>query len=114
MGLFSFQPERSGDTCKWTALAVASLGTLIGILNAGTLIIALPTIMVWLNTILTGVTWVLIVYMLILTILAPACGRLADICGRKPLCVLGIVVFSAGSLRCGIPIERWRRITGSG
>jgi len=56
VGLFSFQPERSGDTCKWTALAVASLGTLIGILNAGTLIIALPTIMVWLNTILTGVT----------------------------------------------------------
>jgi hypothetical protein len=82
---FFFEPELSGDNYKWTALAVASLGTLIGILNASTLIIALPTMMVKLNTSLIGVTWVLIVYMLILTIFAPACGRLADIYGRKRL-----------------------------
>jgi len=57
---------------------VASLGTLVGILNASTLIIALPTMMVKLNTSLIDVTWVLIVYMLILTILAPACNPHPD------------------------------------
>jgi EmrB/QacA subfamily drug resistance transporter len=105
VNLFSFQPDISGDNYKWTALGVASLGTLIGVLNASTLIIALPTMMVKLNTTLIGVTWVLIVYMLILTILAPACGRLADIYGRKQLYVMGIVVFTAGSLLCGLAAD---------
>jgi EmrB/QacA subfamily drug resistance transporter len=102
---FSQKSELSGDAYKWTALAVASLGTLVGILNASTLIIALPTMMIKLNTSLVGVMWVLIVYMLILTILAPACGRLADIYGRKQLYVLGIAVFTVGSLLCGLAAD---------
>jgi hypothetical protein len=56
MSLFSQKPELSDDRYKWTALAVASLGTLMGILNASTLIIALPTMMLKLNTSLIGVT----------------------------------------------------------
>jgi EmrB/QacA subfamily drug resistance transporter len=95
----------TGDRYKWTALAVASLGTLVGILNASTLIIALPTMMVKLNTTLIGVTWVLIVYMLILTILAPACGRLTDIYGRRQLYVFGLIVFTIGSLLCGLAAD---------
>lgn len=47
---FSKTTEHAGDTYKWTALIVASLGTLLGVLNASTLIIALPTMMVKLNT----------------------------------------------------------------
>ena len=105
MDLFSKNSHQSEDRYKWTALAVASLGTLIGILNASTLIIALPTMMVKLNTTLIGVTWVLIVYMLILTILAPACGRLADTYGRKKLYVMGIIVFTLGSLLCGLAAD---------
>ncbi len=93
------------DRYKWTALAVASLGTLVGILNASTLIIALPTMMVKLNTTLIGVTWVLIAYMLILTILAPACGRLADMYGRKQLYFYGLVVFTIGSFLCGLAAD---------
>ena len=105
MGYFSNDDNPSEDRYKWTALAVASLGTLVGILNASTLIIALPTMMVRLNTTLIGVTWVLIVYMLILTILAPACGRLADMYGRKRLYVAGLIVFTIGSLLCGIAAD---------
>ena len=75
------------DNYKWIALSVASLGTLVGILNASTLIIALPTMMIKLNTDLFGIMWVLISYMLFITILAPAWGRLADIHGRKKLYV---------------------------
>jgi EmrB/QacA subfamily drug resistance transporter len=87
---------------KWVAMAIASLGTLLGVLNASTLIIALPTMMVNLRTDLVGVTWVLISYMLLITILAPACGRLADMYGRKTLYVAGLAIFTAGSLLCGL------------
>ncbi|MFA5347990.1 MAG: MFS transporter [Methanoregula sp.] len=93
------------DRYKWVALTVASLGTLVGILNASTLIIALPTIMLKLNTTLIGVMWVLIAYTLIITILAPACGRLADIYGRKKLYVFGLVVFTIGSFLCGFAAD---------
>lgn len=94
-------PESQDDGYKWIALAIASLGTLVGILNASTLIIALPTMMVSLKTDLVGVTWVLISYMLLITILAPACGRLADMYGRKNLYVAGLAIFTFGSLLCG-------------
>ncbi len=90
------------DGYKWTALTVTSLGMLVGILNASTLIIALPTMMVKLNTDLFGIMWVLISYTLLLTILAPAWGRLADIYGRKELYVYGLAVFTVGSLLCGL------------
>jgi hypothetical protein len=43
------QVEVGGDY-RGVALSIASLGTLLGVLNASTLIIALPTIMVDLNT----------------------------------------------------------------
>ena len=90
------------ESYKWTALSVTSLGMLVGILNASTLIIALPTMMVKLNTDLFGIMWVLIIYSLLMTILAPAWGRLADIHGRKKLYVYGLAVFTIGSLLCGL------------
>ena len=90
---------------KRVALAIAALGTLVGVLNGSTLIIALPTIMVQLHTTLFGVMWALIVYMLITTILAPAWGRLADIYGRKRLYVWGLVTFTIGSVLCGFSAD---------
>ena len=97
--------ENIQENYKWTALTVTSLGMLVGILNASTLIIALPTMMVKLNTDLFGIMWVLISYSLLLTILAPAWGRLADIHGRKKLYVYGLAVFTVGSLLCGLAAD---------
>lgn len=61
--------------------------------------------MVDLHTDLIGVMWVLISYMLIMTILAPAWGRLADIHGRKRLYVGGLAIFTVGSLLCGLAAD---------
>jgi EmrB/QacA subfamily drug resistance transporter len=58
--------------------------------------------MVNLKTDLVGVTWVLISYMLLITILAPACGRLADMYGRRNLYISGLFIFTIGSLFCGL------------
>jgi EmrB/QacA subfamily drug resistance transporter len=99
---FHPQPGDADPGYKWTAMVIASLGTLVGILNASTLIIALPTMMVDLKTDLVGVTWVLISYMLLITILAPACGRLADMYGRRNLYIAGLFIFTIGSFFCGL------------
>ncbi len=103
-------PPLSDERYKWVALTVASLGTLVGILNASTLIIALPTMMVGLDTTLVNVMWVLIAYMLVMTILAPASGRLADMYGRKKIYIFGLVTFTIASLLCGIAADVFQLI----
>jgi EmrB/QacA subfamily drug resistance transporter len=98
-------PSNPDHGYKWVAMVIASLGTLLGVLNASTLIIALPVMMVNLGTDLVGVTWVLISYMLLITILAPAGGRLADMYGRRNLYIVGLAVFTLGSLFCGLAAD---------
>ena len=45
--------------------------------------------------------WPFTAYMLASTAIVPVVGKLSDIYGRKPLMLLGIVVFVAGSWLCG-------------
>ncbi|MDD1675033.1 MAG: MFS transporter [Methanomicrobiales archaeon] len=88
------------DQYRWVALSIAVLGGFVGVLNESTLIIALPTIMTDLHANLAEVIWVLIVYLLLVTILAPVWGKLADVSGRRSLYVIGLVTFTIGSVLC--------------
>ena len=46
-------------------------------------------------------SWLFSIYLLIQTITIPVYGKLADIYGRKPILIIGIVVFLLGSVACG-------------
>lgn len=46
--------------------------------------------------------WVFSIYLLTLTVATPTGGRLADIVGRKPVFLVGLVVFVAASALCGL------------
>jgi EmrB/QacA subfamily drug resistance transporter len=46
-------------------------------------------------------SWVFTAYLLAQTVTIPIYGRLADLYGRKPILLLGIAVFVAGSVLCG-------------
>lgn len=86
---------------KWLALSVTSLGSLLSVLDGTIFIIALPTIMDSLQADLITITWVIMGYLFVLTILTPTFGRIADMIGRKRLYLAGFVVFTAASLFCG-------------
>ena len=75
------------------ALAVAALDTTV----VGT---AMPTIIGQLGG-LSEYAWVFSAYLLASTTTVPLYSRLADIHGRKPLFMLGLVLFVAGSALCG-------------
>lgn len=45
--------------------------------------------------------WLFSIYLLIQTITIPLYGKLADLFGRKPVLIFGIVVFLVGSAACG-------------
>src|SRR5690554_2839699 len=46
-------------------------------------------------------SWLFSIYLLIQTITIPVYGKLADIYGRKPILIFGIIVFVIGSASCG-------------
>ncbi|GCE13387.1 MDR family MFS transporter [Tengunoibacter tsumagoiensis] len=46
-------------------------------------------------------TWVTTAYLLTSTVMVPIYGKLSDIFGRKPIFLIGVVLFLAGSAACG-------------
>jgi EmrB/QacA subfamily drug resistance transporter len=61
-----------------------------------------------LETNFATVQWVVLAYLLTLTTLMLGMGRLADMIGKKPLYMAGFVIFTIGSVLCGIaPSVYW-------
>lgn len=87
---------------KWIALSCTTLGALFSVLSGSTLTIALPVIMKDLNASMSVIMWTIMIYMLSLTILVPSIGRVADMIGRKKMFVAGFIVFTIGSILCGL------------
>lgn len=95
---------------KWMALSCTSLGALLSVLSSSTLIVALPNIMKDLHASMNTIIWVIMIYMLAITILVPSIGRIADMIGRKKLFVSGFIVFTIGSVLCGFSETAWQLI----
>jgi len=87
---------------QWTALSVTTVGALLGAIQGSALLIALPNILAELHTTFLTIIWVLLGYLLIVTVLTPIIGRLADLWGRKRLYNSGFVAFTVGSLISGL------------
>jgi MFS family permease len=77
-----------------TTMAVASL-------DQNIVSTALPRIVGELGG-LAHLPWVITAFMLTATATAPLYGKLSDMHGRRPLFVVAIVVFIAGSTLCGL------------
>lgn len=101
--------ERTGRIeYKWLAMAVVSIGTFMATLDASIVNVSLPSITSSLRTTLPVAEWVVAIYLLVITGLLLTFGRLADLIGRKPIYVTGIVVFTLGSAFCGFsPSVHW-------
>lgn len=107
------------DNYKWIALACTTLGALLSVMSGSTLVIALPVMMKDLNAGMGVVTWILMGYLLVLTILVPSIGRVADMVGRKKLYVSGFAIFTITSFLCslshtGMQLLIYRLIQGIG
>lgn len=87
---------------KWIALSCTSLGAFFSVMGGSTLMIALPVIMKDLHADVSIIIWTIMGYMLAMTILVPAIGRIADMFGRKKLYVGGAALFTIASGLCGL------------
>jgi EmrB/QacA subfamily drug resistance transporter len=86
---------------NWT-LAAVCMGTFMLLLDVTIVVVALPSIRDSLHTSFSDVQWTIDAYSLSLAALLLPTGSLADILGRRRVFALGLVVFTAGSLLCGL------------
>ncbi len=87
---------------KWWTLVVVCAATFMLLLDITIVIVALPTIQSELHASFSEVQWVIDAYALTLASVLLTAGSLADRYGRRLLFTIGLVVFTLGSLLCGI------------
>jgi EmrB/QacA subfamily drug resistance transporter len=87
---------------KWWTLMVVSAATFMLLLDVTIVVVALPEIQRGLHTTFSDVQWVIDAYALTLASLMLTAGSLADRYGRRLLFVIGLVIFTLGSLTCGV------------
>ncbi len=87
---------------KWLILSAVACGTFMATLDSSIVNIALPSITSAFETGISTSRWVVISYLFSITGLLLFFGKLADVIGRKSIFNLGYVVFTIGSLLCGL------------
>ncbi|MBO0770530.1 MAG: MFS transporter [Actinobacteria bacterium] len=84
------------------AMIVIMTGVLITAVDTTIVVLALPEIERSLHVAITSVVWVVIGYLLVITLLATQVGRLGDMYGRVRMYEAGFAVFVLGSLLCAL------------
>src|SRR5262249_20606517 len=90
-------PPRTG-----LAMIVIMAGVLMTAIDTTIVVLALPEIQRSLDVALSGVVWVIISFLLVITLLATQVGRLGDMFGRVRMYQAGFAVFVVGSLLCAL------------
>ncbi|MGH3192835.1 MAG: MFS transporter [Streptosporangiaceae bacterium] len=98
------QPSTQADAPQRTGLAMAVImtGVLMTAVDTTIVVLALPEIQRSLHVALSAVVWVIISFLLVITLLATQVGRLGDMFGRVRMYEMGFVVFVLGSLACAL------------
>jgi EmrB/QacA subfamily drug resistance transporter len=90
-------PDDGGHARRWLVLAVVALAQLVVVLDATIVNIALPTAQADIGFDNDARQWVVTGYALAFGSLLLVGGRLADLLGRRPLFLTGLVGFAAAS-----------------
>ena len=87
---------------KWWPLAAVCAGAFMLLVDVTIVNVALPDMARELHTTFPDLQWVIDLYALVLAALVLTVGAVADRFGRRRVYVIGLVVFAASSLACGL------------
>ena len=90
------------DPQRWLALAVVCAAFFMTVLDGTIVTVALPSIKNSLHVSDTTLQWVLIAYTITFGGLLLLGGRAADLLGRRRMFMIGVTIFTAASLACGL------------
>jgi len=102
------QSEQIDYSRKWFVLAAVAMSIFLGTIDGSIVNVALPTLVRELGADFPTVQWVVLGYLLTLATLILSMGRLGDMIGKKPVFVTGFIIFTLGSVLCGLaPTVQW-------
>jgi EmrB/QacA subfamily drug resistance transporter len=92
----------SAENRKWWTLAAVAVGLFMIMLDNTVVNVALPSIQSDLRISTAELEWVVNAYALTFGVLLLTGGKLADLFGRRFIFIVGLVIFTAASLWCGL------------
>ena len=92
----------ASENRKWWTLGAVSFALFMIMLDNTVVNVALPSIQKGLGAGISQLEWVVNGYALTFAVLMLTGGKLADLLGRKKIFLLGLTVFTAASLACGL------------
>src|SRR6202048_3275146 len=103
---------------RWTLVLVCTAAFML-LLDITVVSVALPSIQRDLRASLPVLQWVSAAYALVLSVLLLPAATLGDRLGRRRLFLVGLVIFTGGSLACAlatnaVALEVFRPLQGSG
>jgi EmrB/QacA subfamily drug resistance transporter len=96
----STQPEP--DPRRFRALVILAVANFMVLLDNTVVTVALPSIQTDLNLGRAALEWVISGYALTFAVFLLTGGKLADLLGRRRLFMIGLAIFTAASLACGL------------
>lgn len=88
-------------TSQGWALAALALSTLLASLGVSIANVALPTLADAFSASFQETQWVILSYLLAITVLIVSVGRLGDFMGRRRVLLVGLSLFTTASILCG-------------
>ena len=104
---------------RWFVLANVMMGTFMSVLDVSIVNVGLTKMMSAFGTSVDKIEWVLTAYLLVFAVVLPSSGWIADNFGYKKSYILGIFLFTIGSLFCSLSTNEnmlivFRVIQGAG
>ena len=100
-------------TIPWPVFAVTVAAAFMVALDLSIVNVAFPSIRQSFPEVSTAtLSWVLAAYSVVFGALLLGAGRIADRSGRRRIFLLGLMIFTAGSLLCGLAPSAWMLIVG--
>src|SRR5437764_15450375 len=100
-------PPVQPTSSRWLALLVLCAGFLMVVLDQTIVNVALPSIQRDLGFSQAGLAWVVNAYILTFGGFLLLGGRAADLIGRRTVFTIGLAIFTAASLACGLASTQW-------
>jgi DHA2 family multidrug resistance protein len=95
-------PHHEHSSYKWWVLANIMIGTFMAVLDATIVDVALPKIMSTFGIDIDAAKWVATAYLLVLAVMLPTSGWIADRFGYKRTYGAALTLFTVGSLLCSL------------
>jgi EmrB/QacA subfamily drug resistance transporter len=100
------------DHQKWYVLVCVGIGTFLSSLNTSITNTILPTIEHSFKISLVQSEWIVLIYLLILTMALVPIGRLSDLWGHRRIFLLGFALFTCAAVLCGLSKNFWSLFLG--